>query len=81
MKDYLKIHTKNKIIITHMTMGKIESLLDNKLFWRLSRSFIVNKTSIHSITPNMVEMDNKMLVPIGVNYRDFIKEVINTGFI
>jgi two-component system LytT family response regulator len=80
MRDYLKIYAQDRIIITHMTMCKIEQLLDNRSFWRINRSFIVRKSFITSVTYNAVEMTNKMLIPVGINYKEFIKSIIETGY-
>ena len=79
MKDYLKVHTQNTTIVTHMTIKKIEELLPMDEFLRVNRSFIVRKLAVKSITGNTVVMNNGEEVPIGTNYRDMIKNLIENG--
>ena len=79
MKDYLKIHTKGKTIITHMTMGKMEETLPVTEFLRVNRSFIVRKSAVKAINGNTIELVNNTEVPIGVNYRDIIKNLMDNG--
>jgi two-component system LytT family response regulator len=79
MKDYLKIHTKGKVIITHMTMTKMEAMLDEVNFLRVNRSYIVQKAAVKAITGNVIETINNMELPIGVNYRDAIRKMTDKG--
>lgn len=79
MKDYLKIHTKGKVIITHMTMGKMEETLPASDFLRVNRSFIVRKSAVKAINGNMIELLNNQEVPIGIKYRDIIKNLMDKG--
>ena len=81
MKDYLKIHTRTKVIITHMTMTKMESMLDEATFLRVNRSFIVQKAAIRAITGNLIETINNMELPIGVNYRESIRKMTEKGIL
>ena len=70
MKDYLKIHTSNKIHIIHMTMKAMEELVPKNKFIRVSRSFILNKDFIRSIEGNQIELISGSKVDIGVTYRE-----------
>lgn len=79
MKDYLKIHTQSKIIITHMTMTKIEETLNKVDFLRINRSFIVRKSAIKAINGNMIELVNGMEAPIGISYRNIIRKMTEDG--
>jgi DNA-binding LytR/AlgR family response regulator len=79
MKDYLKIHTSSKVLITHMTMTKIEELLPAKEFLRVNRSFIVRKLSVKAINGNTIELTTNQEVPIGVRYREAIKGLTEGG--
>lgn len=78
MKDYLKIHTSGKVIITHMTMTKMEELLSSD-FLRVNRSYIVRKAAIQAINGNTLEMSNNSEVPVGTRYRDNIRELQEGG--
>lgn len=79
MKDYLKIHTKGKMIITHMTMTKMESTLPPEEFLRINRSFIVKKSAVKAINGNTIELINNAEVPIGIKYRDIIRSLMDGG--
>jgi len=81
MKDYLKIHTKTKVIITHMTMTKMETMLDEATFLRVNRSYIVQKAAIKAITGNVIETINNAELPIGVNYRESIRKMTDKGML
>jgi two-component system, LytTR family, response regulator len=79
MKDYLKIFLKTTMIITHMTMGKMESVLNTrKYFLRINRSFIINTKYMKALDGNMIELDNGKKLPIGTNYRDIIKNAMKS---
>ena len=79
MKDYLKVHTQNTTIVTHMTIKRIEELLPMDEFLRVNRSFIVRKLAVGTITGNTVVMNNGEEIPIGTNYKDMVKNLIENG--
>lgn len=70
MKDYLKLYCTNGVVITHMTMGKIDEVLSDTLFIRINRSYIVNKTYIMELAGNELTVKNGKKLPIGVTYRE-----------
>lgn len=79
MKDYLKIHTKGKVITTHMTMTKMEEMLHEADFLRVNRSYIVHKSAIKAINGNTIELNNNMEVPVGISYRETIRKMTDSG--
>jgi two-component system, LytTR family, response regulator len=79
MKDYLKIHTKGKMIITHMTMARMEEILPGSDFLRVNRSFIVRKSAVKAISGNIIELFNNQEVPIGIKYKDVIRDLMDKG--
>jgi DNA-binding LytR/AlgR family response regulator len=81
MKDYLKIHTQNKVIITHMTMTKMESMLDDSNFLRINRSYIIQKAAIKAINGNVIETITNSELPIGVSYREIIRKMTEKGLL
>lgn len=81
MRDYIKIHTKQKEIITHMTMAKIEQALNSTLFLRINRSFIMNIDCIRAIDGNTIETTNHKKLPIGINYKDAVKEALHSKMV
>jgi two-component system LytT family response regulator len=70
MKDYVKIFTPSKIIITHITMKRLEELLPSAGFVRSHKSFIVRFEAVKAINGNTLEITNNSKVPIGLQYRD-----------
>jgi len=81
MKDYLKIHTRARVIVTHMTMTKMESVLDEAVFLRVNRSYIVQKAAVRAINGNVIETITNVELPIGVNYRDAIRRLTDKGML
>jgi DNA-binding LytR/AlgR family response regulator len=69
MKDYLKIHTADNIIVTHQTMGEMENILPAVQFIRIHKSYIVAFACIKSVFGNSVELE-KALLPIGLLYKE-----------
>ena len=79
MKDYLKIYLPKKMVITHMTMGKMEKILFiRKKYIRINRSFIVNSKHIISLDGNMIELEDGTKLMIGITYREVIKNAMRS---
>lgn len=72
MKDYLKIHLIDAVVIIHMTIGKMEEVLKKHRFIRINKSFIVNIRAIKAIDGNEMELSNKQKVTIGATFRDIV---------
>ena len=75
--DYIKIHTKDKSIVSKLTVKKMEELLPTNQFPRVHKSFIVSMNAINSIEGNQIEI-NDTKIPIGQIYRQKFIELINT---
>ena len=75
--DYIKLHLKEKKLVTNLSMKKIHSLLPQKDFYRTHKSFIISLDKIDAVEGNMTIInDNKL--PIGNSYRqEFMKFVKN----
>lgn len=78
MKDYAKIFTKQRMIVTHHTMKRFEEVLPPLQFVRIHRSYIVNIPAIQSIFGNIVETP-KTKLPIGANYKDELMKMVSGG--
>jgi DNA-binding LytR/AlgR family response regulator len=71
LKDYVVINTKETRYTVHSTMKHFESRLQNSLFTRVHRSFIVRLDKIASIDmPNIVMEDINKVITIGGSYKD-----------
>lgn len=76
MKDYAKIFTKQRMIVTHHTMKRFEEVLPTNQFVRIHRSYIVNIPAIQSIFGNLVETP-KARLPIGANYKEILMKMVS----
>lgn len=75
--DYIKLHLADNKIVTNLSMKKIISLLPEKIFYRIHKSFIISLDKIEAVEGNMIKMKNIKL-PIGNSYRqDFMAFIKN----
>lgn len=74
-KDYLKLVTKNSSFLTHMTMKYIRSLLPEKQFVRVHRSYIISLAAINIKGKNFVDIGN-IKIPVSDSYRDPLEEAL-----
>lgn len=78
MKDYVKIFTTEKMIVTLHTMKFFEANLPSDQFIRIHKSYIANATSIKSIAGNELELHQSRL-PIGSSYKDNLMKMIHSS--
>lgn len=71
IKDYLKIFTDEKCLMTKMPLGSFLQLLPKKDFIRVHRSYIVSKKKIEAYNSYHLNI-GKEEIPIGPNYREFL---------
>jgi len=76
LKDYVKIHTPTKSVITKQLISYFEETLDKDKFLRIHKSFIVSKDKIEAFTASSVEITGKEL-PIGRNYKNEVLAKLN----
>ena len=76
LKDYIKIHTSGKTIITQIPISVIEQRLPDS-FLRIHRSFIIAKDKITAYTQHDLEI-GKYQIPIGRNYRRIVSRNFNS---
>lgn len=82
MKDYLKIFLPKTMIITHMTMSRMENiLLARKKFLRINRSFIVNTKYMSALDGNEIVLESGKKLMIGITYRDIIKNAMKSQLV
>jgi DNA-binding LytR/AlgR family response regulator len=72
LKDYIKIHTITKTIITQVPISEIERRLPEN-FLRIHRSFIIAKDKITAYTQHDFEI-GKHQIPIGRSYRAIVSK-------
>ncbi|HZB13127.1 MAG TPA: LytTR family DNA-binding domain-containing protein [Chryseolinea sp.] len=64
LDEYVKIHLKNKMLITRENISVLEKKLSTAGFIRIHRSFLVSVKSVASIASDGVEISGKIL-PFG----------------
>lgn len=68
MKDYLKIHTKDKKIMTLQTFKSLEDSLPKTDFKRVHNSYIIAISKIESIERNRIKIKDD-IIPISDTYK------------
>ena len=75
LKEYVRVVTKEKTIITKFQLGQVEELLSKNNFLRIHRSFIVAKDKVDAFTATDVEINNKQ-IPIGRSYKELVEAAL-----
>lgn len=69
MRDYRRIHSTTKRIMTLETFGELEAKIPAHLVCRVHRSFMVSIAKIESIEKDRIKI-GKQLIPISETYKD-----------
>lgn len=69
LKDYIKIYTTNRLILTLSGMKTIEEKLPGSEFIRVHKSFIVSIPKIDSISKSRIHIGVRE-IPVSDSYRD-----------
>ena len=75
IKDYVKVKTPDKEIVTQQKISYLEESLPREQFLRIHRSFIVNLEKIDAYTATDVEI-GKHSIPIGRNYKNDVMKIL-----
>ena len=75
IKDYVKVKTSDKEIVTQQKISYLEESLPREQFLRIHRSFIVNLEKIDAYTATDVEI-GKQSIPIGRNYKNDVMKIL-----
>jgi len=76
LKDYIKIFTRQKLILTLMSMTAIEIKLPSDEFFRIHRSYIISLSKIDFISRHRVVIGDKF-IPISLPYREKFYTIID----
>jgi len=79
--DYMCVHTKSETHIVRITMKKLASQLDPKIFSRIHKSTLVNVNCIKSIKPlrnseSILELGDDIQLKVSRNYCADIQKVV-----
>jgi DNA-binding LytR/AlgR family response regulator len=77
IKDYVKVRTGEKEIVTQQKISYLEESLPKEQFLRIHRSFIINRDKIDAYSATDVEI-GKHHVPIGRNYKNDVMKVLGS---
>jgi DNA-binding LytR/AlgR family response regulator len=80
LENYITLTTNNKKFTIHFTMKAIENQLPSRIFIRVHRSFIVNKSMIKTIKENSLDLivgGTLKNFPVGKSYKDLLMNNIN----
>jgi DNA-binding LytR/AlgR family response regulator len=75
VKDYVKVRTAEKEIVTQQKISYLEESLPRPQFLRIHRSFIINVEKIDAYSATDVEI-GKFSVPIGRNYKNDVMKAL-----
>lgn len=77
LKDYVKVYTRDEMIMTHLSIGQAEKVFAPPQFVRVHRSYIVLLSAIRTIDGNTISLTNGKTLQIGgPTYRDELKKHI-----
>lgn len=74
-KEYVKIQTSDKSVVTKLPLSALEELLPGNNFIRVHRSFIIAKDKVEAYSIYDIEIGGK-IIPIGRNYKEFVQSQI-----
>ena len=78
IEDYVKFHLEgDRQVLTLSTLKKITSMLPQKQFLRIHRSYVIPIQKIKSIQNKKIKLTN-ILLPIGDRFSDEVKTALNT---
>jgi DNA-binding LytR/AlgR family response regulator len=80
MKDYVKIYSGGKPVLTKTTMKNIIEKLPSERFVRVHKSFIVAVDKINMIENSRIIIDNQR-IPIGESFRSQFFELVSKSSI
>jgi DNA-binding LytR/AlgR family response regulator len=77
IKDYVKVVTKDRTIISKQSISSLEEMLPASAFIRTHRSFIVSIKKIESFTQDLIQL-GKYELPISRSYRHEVEKALGS---
>ena len=74
-KEYIKIITTSKSILTKFQLSALERILPQQDFIRVHRSFVVAKNKIEAYSLTEIDVGGKS-IPIGRNYKELVQSQV-----
>lgn len=79
MRDYLRIHTASKKIMTLQGFNELEQLLPVHLVCRVHKSYMVAINKIESIERSEIKIGT-VIIPVSATYKDAFLQLISHKF-
>lgn len=76
MRDYRRIHTVNKRIMTLQNFSELEQIIPSNLVCRVHKSYMVGISKIESIERMRIKVVNQ-IIPISETYKELFYKMIN----
>lgn len=76
LKDYIKVVTLNKIIVSKQSISALEEMLPKEAFIRVHRSYIIATNKIDSYNADAIEIGKKE-IPIGRMFKHDVTRTLN----
>ena len=76
MRDYLRIHTVNKKLMTLQNFSEFEKLIPSSIVCRVHKSYMVALNKIESIERSRIKIADQ-LIPISETYKELFFQLIN----
>lgn len=67
--NYVKFYTRGKILMSQITTQEVENKLDEKLFVRIHKSYLVALTEISKISGGQLSLKDGTVLPVGNFYK------------
>jgi len=77
MRDYLRIHTSGKKIMTLQSFSELEQLIPAHLVCRVHKSYMVAINKIESIERSRIKIADQ-LIPVSETYKEAFLQLINS---
>ncbi len=74
-REYIKVHTSEKSIMTKLPISKIEEKLKDHEFIRIHKSFVISVSKVQSFNSRIININNNEL-PIGRTYKDMVMKTL-----
>jgi two-component system LytT family response regulator len=78
MRDYRRIHTEKKKVMTLQNFSEFEKLLPSNIVCRVHKSYMVAINKIVSIERNRIKIADQ-LIPISETYKEDFFQIIHSG--
>ena len=77
MRDYLRIHTSTKKIMTLQSFNELEQLIPAHLVCRVHKSYMIAVSKIESIERSRIKIADQ-IIPVSETYKEAFLQLINS---